>query len=362
MAAIRALTYVGLVPASLIGIDIDALLDAAAQMLEACRAPHATPQPGRSLGLAIGSLAKAGRDKLTFLADPAISSFGAWAEQLLADRPASTAPASCRSTSSRSGTSTAYGADRVFVDLALAGGDAGRRAGASPTASRRPAIRSSGSSSTTRSTSPARCVRWEVATAFAGAVLGIDPFDQPNVEEAKELTRRVLAAHADGGETTESRDPGAILLRAHDESRSRVLAPDASTRPRACRATSPSRRSSPRPRRSTSAIAADPRGARDATAARRPPAMARASCTRPASCTRAAPPIGRVPAAYRRPPGRSGDPGLAVHVRPADRRPGARATARRCGRMIDRSSTSTSATTCATTWPLLERAVRRALS
>ncbi|HEY3188956.1 MAG TPA: hypothetical protein VGJ70_15845, partial [Solirubrobacteraceae bacterium] len=79
-----ALTYVGLVPASLIGIDVDALLGTGAAMLDACRTADAKGNPGLLLGLAIGSLARAGRDKLTFLADPAISSFGAGAEQLLA--------------------------------------------------------------------------------------------------------------------------------------------------------------------------------------------------------------------------------------------------------------------------------------
>jgi hypothetical protein len=80
-----ALTYVGLVPASLIGLDLDALLVAAATMLDACREPEASLNPGLQLGLAMGGLARAGRDKLTLLADPPIESFGAWAEQLIAE-------------------------------------------------------------------------------------------------------------------------------------------------------------------------------------------------------------------------------------------------------------------------------------
>ncbi|MEJ7749469.1 MAG: hypothetical protein WKF56_09205, partial [Candidatus Limnocylindrales bacterium] len=80
-----ALTYVGLVPASLIGIDLDALLASAGAMLAACREPDPEANPGLSLGLAIGTLAAAGRDKLTFLADPEIGSFGAWLEQLIAE-------------------------------------------------------------------------------------------------------------------------------------------------------------------------------------------------------------------------------------------------------------------------------------
>ena len=80
-----ALTYVGLVPASLIGLDLDALLASALAMAGACREPEPEANPGVSLGLALGTLAKAGRDKLTFLADPEIDSFGAWAEQLIAE-------------------------------------------------------------------------------------------------------------------------------------------------------------------------------------------------------------------------------------------------------------------------------------
>jgi glucose-6-phosphate isomerase len=211
-----ALTYVGLAPASLIGIDVDALLDAAAQMLEACRAPEATLNPGLHLGLAIGSLAKGGRDKLTFLADPSISSFGAWAEQLLAEstgkQGTGIVPVDLEPIRDVHG----YGADRVFVDLALAGGDAGSRAAllASLEAAGHPIIRIELDDPIDVA---GEMLRWEVATAFAGAVLGIDPFDQPNVEEAKELTRRVLAAHADGGETTDEPESGAIFLRAHDE-------------------------------------------------------------------------------------------------------------------------------------------------
>ena len=80
-----ALTYVGLVPASLIGLDLDALLASAIAMLGACREPDPARNPGVSLGIAMGTLAKAGRDKLTFLADDEIASFGAWVEQLIAE-------------------------------------------------------------------------------------------------------------------------------------------------------------------------------------------------------------------------------------------------------------------------------------
>jgi glucose-6-phosphate isomerase len=212
-----ALTYVGLVPASLIGIDVDALLEAAAEMLEGCRSPEAALNPGLHLGLAIGSLAKGGRDKLTLLADPAIASFGAWAEQLLAESTGKhgtgIVPVDLEPLRDAAG----YGEDRVFVNLALAGGEASRQdVLAALEAAGHPVIRIELDDPIDLA---GEMVRWEVATAFAGAVLGIDPFDQPNVEEAKERTRRVLAGAGDanGGRNPDAGDPGAIVVRAHDE-------------------------------------------------------------------------------------------------------------------------------------------------
>src|SRR6185503_6761134 len=118
-----ALTYVGLVPASLIGLDLDALLSSAVAMAGACRAPDPATNPGVSLGLAIGTLAKAGRDKLTFIADPAIDSFGAWAEQLIAESTGKHGTGIVPIDREPVGRIEAYGPDRVFVRLSLDGGD-----------------------------------------------------------------------------------------------------------------------------------------------------------------------------------------------------------------------------------------------
>ena len=197
-----ALSYVGLVPASLIGLDIDALLAAGSAMLAECREPDPRANPGLLLGLVLGSLAVAGRDKLTFITDPAIGSFGAWAEQLIAEStgkhgvgivPVDLEPARAPG---------AYASDRVFVELRLAGSEAPSSGlAANLEAAGQPVIRVELDDPIDLA---GEFVRWEVATAFAGAVLGIDPFDQPNVEDAKERTRRVLAgagrrADGDGG-------------------------------------------------------------------------------------------------------------------------------------------------------------------
>jgi len=200
-----ALTYVGLVPASLIGLDLDAFLASASAMLGFCRDPEPTDNPGVSLGLAIGTLAKAGRDKLTILADPEIESIGSWLEQLLAESTGKHGTGIVPVDLEPLGDLSTYGDDRVFVRLALAGGAggdgtaAGRSAGDTfadaAAAAGHPVIRIALADPMDLG---AEMVRWEVATAVAGAVLGIDPFDQPNVEEAKELTRKVLAAASAG--------------------------------------------------------------------------------------------------------------------------------------------------------------------
>jgi glucose-6-phosphate isomerase len=187
-----ALTYVGLVPASLIGLDLDALLASASTMLGACRQPDPSANPGVSLGLAIGTLAKDGRDKLTFLVDDELASLGAWLEQLIAESTGKHGKGIVPVDLEPIGSVDAYGPDRAFVRISLADGTAGGRDALATALGEagHPVIRIAVSDPIDLG---AEFIRWEVATAIAGAVLGIDPFDQPNVEEAKELTRTVLA-------------------------------------------------------------------------------------------------------------------------------------------------------------------------
>ncbi len=194
-----ALTYVGLVPASLIGLDLDALLASAHTMLGACRQPDPESNPGVSLGLAIGTLATQGRDKLTFLADDDIASFGAWVEQLIAESTGKRGVGIVPVDSEPLGTVDAYGPDRAFVRISLLdAADGGRDTLADALeAAGHPVIRIELADPIDLG---AEFVRWEVATAIAGVVLGIDPFDQPNVEEAKRLTHEVLAAIEHGHE------------------------------------------------------------------------------------------------------------------------------------------------------------------
>ena len=188
-----ALSYVGLVPASLIGIDLDALIASAATMLARCSDPEPEANPGVNLGLAIGTLAATGRDKLTFVADPGLASLGSWVEQLIAESTGKHGMGIVPVDGEPLGDVDVYGPDRVFVRLRLAGTSphSGDMTVDALEAAGHPVIR-------IELEDPIELggefVRWEVATAIAGAVLGIDPFDQPNVEEAKERTRRLLAA------------------------------------------------------------------------------------------------------------------------------------------------------------------------
>jgi len=192
-----ALTYVGLVPASLIGLDLDALMAGASAMLGACREPDPRANPGVSLGLALGTLAKAGRDKLTFLIDDELASLGGWLEQLIAESTGKRGVGIVPVDLEPLGTVASYGPDRAFVRIALVDGTPdGRNALATALgAAGHPVIRITVNDPIDLG---AEFVRWEVATAIAGAVLGIDPFDQPNVEEAKRSTQALLAHHEAG--------------------------------------------------------------------------------------------------------------------------------------------------------------------
>jgi glucose-6-phosphate isomerase len=194
-----ALSYPGLVPAALIGIDLDALLASASSMLARTREPEPARNPGLALGVALGTLARAGRNKVTFVVDPEIAAFGPWVEQLLAESTGKHGTGLIPIDAEPLGRAEAYDDDRVFVRIrqegssgpsAAAGGVSADELIGRLEAAGHPVIHLSIADPIDLG---GEFVRWEVATAIAGAVLGVDPFDQPNVEESKELTRRLLA-------------------------------------------------------------------------------------------------------------------------------------------------------------------------
>ncbi len=193
-----ALSYVGLLPASLGGIDLDPFMASAVGMHARCTASDPTANPGVALGAALGALAAAGRDKLTLVVDPAIGSLGAWLEQLVAESTGKAGVGIVPVDREPLGAPAAYGADRVFVRIALEGAappspaPGGSQADAlldTLAGAGHPVLRFALSDPIDLA---GEFLRWEVATAIAGIVLGVNPFDEPNVTESKDNTRRVL--------------------------------------------------------------------------------------------------------------------------------------------------------------------------
>lgn len=187
-----ALSYFGMLPAALAGIPIDNILRRGMDMANACMPGTAIEtNPGAWLGAALAALSRQGRDKITFVTSPGIASFGLWAEQLIAESTGKEGKGLIPIALEPFASASAYGADRLFVYLHLDGDDnAASDAHATVLEqSGQPVIRLHLQS---RYDLGAEFFRWEFATALAGALLGIHPFDQPNVQESKDNTAAVL--------------------------------------------------------------------------------------------------------------------------------------------------------------------------
>lgn len=183
----------GLVPAAVAGLDVEKLLQAAATMLRSCGAdvPPAD-NPAVQLGLALGEAALAGRDKVTIMAPATLGSFGAWAEQLIAESTGKNGKALIPLEGEPIATPGVYRQDRFFINLRLGGAS-----GASDAALA--ALAHAGHPMAEISLQgpeqiAQEFVRFELATAVAGAVLGINPFDQPDVEASKVKARALTTA------------------------------------------------------------------------------------------------------------------------------------------------------------------------
>ena len=200
-----ALSDFGLVPAAVMGLDVGRLLDRAAAMRSACLPSRPLrANPGAVLGLTLGAAVRAGRDKITFVIAPAYRSLGAWLEQLLAESTGKDGTGLIPVDGEVLETGDAYGDDRIFVHL---------RDEAAPDGGSEPAVAEleRAVAELERAGHPvvrlglrdphdlgAEFFRWELATAVAGSVLGINPFDQPDVEASKVETRRLTAAYEAG--------------------------------------------------------------------------------------------------------------------------------------------------------------------
>jgi glucose-6-phosphate isomerase len=187
-----ALSYFGLVPASLMGIDLDELLLRTSKIANQCRTRRPLSEnPGIALGTAIGVLASGGRDKLTFILPGPIATFGMWLEQLIAESTGKEGSGVVPVSGEPVGDPQVYGKDRLFVEFRInnepdetveAKADSLRKAG-------HPVITVH---MRDRLDLGEQFFLWEIATATAGALLRINPFDQPNVQESKEFTAKIL--------------------------------------------------------------------------------------------------------------------------------------------------------------------------
>ena len=297
-----ALSNFGLVPAAVMGLDVRRLLERAAGMRAACEpGVPLRENPGATLGLTLGAAAAAGRDKVTFVISPAYGPLGAWLEQLLAESTGKNGVALIPVEGEDVGPPEVYGDDRLFVyirdrvapdpeqDAAVA-----RLEGAG-----QPVIRLSLRDPYDLA---AEFYRWEFATAVAGAAMGINPFDQPDVEASKVETRRLTAAYETEGALAAEHP----LLRVdgisvYADSGNAAALPGSSAgtdRWRACwqaiarasdRGTTwrcwPTWRC---PKRTAARSSAYAITSATSTARRRPSASGRGSCIRPARPTRAA--------------------------------------------------------------------------
>ncbi|MGO9570063.1 MAG: bifunctional transaldolase/phosoglucose isomerase [Desulfomonilaceae bacterium] len=204
-----AISYFGLVPAALIGTDLDRLLMRASQSVEAS-GPEvpALENAGSWLGAIIAQASLAGRDKLSFIISGKIRSFGCWLEQLIAESTGKEGKGILPTDGTPIGDPGSYGRDRIFVYLRMDDDPTHDVDVSAIEQSGQPVI-------TLRLHSPydigREIFRWEFATAVAGIVLKIDPFDQPDVQESKDITKRFLEIYK-----KEGRIPGGEHLKGDD--------------------------------------------------------------------------------------------------------------------------------------------------
>jgi transaldolase/glucose-6-phosphate isomerase len=199
-----ALSFFGLVPAALIGVDVERLLDSALAIAAGCESCVVTGDNlGAQLGAALAELAKSGRDKATFVVSPELASFGDWVEQLIAESLGKSGTGILPVVGEPLGLPEVYGADRLFVHLRLEEGEA-------PASTQ---IREAQLDMLVAAGHPLvrlnmrdpydigeQMFLWEIAVAVAGYRLGIQPFNQPNVEASKVQAHRIVERYQEEGE------------------------------------------------------------------------------------------------------------------------------------------------------------------
>ena len=200
-----ALSYFGLIPAALYGLDVEEVLLRAMRMMHACEScVEAEDNPGVVLGAVLGELALKGRNKVTLLLPQSMSPLGMWVEQLLAESTGKGGKGLFPVAGEPVGHPSVYGDDRIFVYFRM-GREVDERLERSV---RR--LKERGHPVVTiemedRKDLGQEFFRWEVAVATAGAILGINPFDQPNVQESKDNTNALLRTVSEKGSLAEEK-------------------------------------------------------------------------------------------------------------------------------------------------------------
>jgi transaldolase/glucose-6-phosphate isomerase len=191
-----ALSFFGMVPAALMGQDLDAIVGWALAMLAAAgpETGAAAANPAVALGLAMGAGALAGRDKLTLIVPSGVDAFGLWVEQLVAESTGKNGTGIVPIAGEPPADAATCGADRLLVRVRVRGAADEQRqdALAGGLKAVAPLVEIDQAEPAALG---AEFVRWEIATAIAGALLHIDPFDQPNVQQAKDATQALLTQY-----------------------------------------------------------------------------------------------------------------------------------------------------------------------
>jgi glucose-6-phosphate isomerase len=193
------LSYFGLVPAALAGVDVDRFLDRAFSMAcnaHSCNCPMKGDNIAAQFGVILGNMVLAGRDKLTFITSPSIAAFAGWAEQLIAESTGKEGKGILPVVGETITSPDSYGDDRLFVYVRLDGDGVFDLDVQTLIEASHPVV-----------TFHLRdhydlgglFFTWEMATAVAGYLLGVNPFDQPNVEEAKVLARKMISEYRQSG-------------------------------------------------------------------------------------------------------------------------------------------------------------------
>jgi len=194
-----ALSHFGMVPAAAMGVSVPRLLDRAAVMADACTPDRPAEQnPGLVLGVALGAAARDGRDKLTLTVSPKLAALGDWVEQLVAESLGKHGRGVVPVVGEQPGTPRSHGEDRLHVQIRLVSSLSAEQdhAVAAFQKSGAPVIRIDVADPIDLGQ---EFFRWEIATAVAGSILGVNPFDQPDVEAAKVAARRVTVAYEETG-------------------------------------------------------------------------------------------------------------------------------------------------------------------